>query len=121
LIKLKRAYDNYEESDGYRILVDRLWPRGVSKTKAMIDKWLKDVAPSNSLRKWFSHKESKWLEFKQKYFEELQNSEVLIQEIIGKQENYTVTLIYAAKDETHNNAVALKEYLEKVENKNKNY
>ncbi len=117
MIKLKRVYDIYEESDGYRMLVDRLWPRGVSKAKGKIDEWVKEVAPSNLLRKWFSHDESKWPEFKRLYFEELQTKEVLVHAIMEKQTGHTVTFVYAAKDETHNNAVALKEYIENIQSK----
>ncbi|MGV8907008.1 MAG: DUF488 domain-containing protein [Acetobacterium sp.] len=117
MIKLKRAYDIPEESDGFRMLVDRLWPRGVSKDKGKIDQWVKEVAPSDLLRKWYSHDESKWPEFKQRYFEELQTKEVLTYAITEKQSGRTVTFVYAAKDEAHNNAVALKEYIENIESK----
>ncbi|HZW49158.1 MAG TPA: DUF488 family protein [Bacillota bacterium] len=117
MIKLKRAYDFYEESDGYRILVDRLWPRETSKAKGKIDEWIKEIAPSDLLRKWYSHDESKWLEFKRLYFEELQTNEILVRSIIEKQAGHTVTFVYAAKDETHNNAVALKEFIENRESK----
>ena len=117
MIKLKRAYDISEESDGFRMLVDRLWPRGVSKDKGKIDEWVKDVAPSDLLRKWYSHDESKWSEFKQRYFQELQTKGILILAIIQKQSHHTVTFVYAAKDETHNNAVALREYIENIESK----
>lgn len=113
MIKIKRAYDTAEKNDGTRILVDRLWPRGVSKEKAKIDEWIKEIAPSDKLRKWFSHDESKWSEFKKKYFVELQSKEEFVLKIIEEQTNHTVTLIYAAKDEAHNNAVALKEFIEK--------
>jgi len=97
--------------DGFRILVDRLWPRGVSKEKAKINLWLKDIAPSDSLRKWFAHDTAKWAVFKQKYFLELKNKKALIGEI-KKRAKGDVTLLYAAKDEQHNNAQALKEYVE---------
>lgn len=114
MIKLKRVYDIYDENDGYRILIDRLWPRGISKVDVKIDEWSKEVAPSNQLRKWYSHDVAKWPEFKQLYFKELKNERALIQAIIEKQAGNTVTFIYAAKDETHNNAVALKEYIEDI-------
>ncbi|AAK42054.1 DUF488 domain-containing protein [Saccharolobus solfataricus] len=110
MIKLKRVYDPIERDDGIRILVDRLWPRGIGKDK--VDLWLKDIAPSDELRKWFSHDTSKWDEFKKKYFEELDANpkiSVLLQ-LIKKGEN--ITLLYASKS-PYNNAVALKEYLEK--------
>ena len=112
MIKLKRVYDVPDESDGFRMLVDRLWPRGVSKENGKIDEWVKEVAPSNLLRKWYSHDESKWSEFKQLYFEELKAKKLLILAIFEKQSRHTVTFVYSAKDETHNNAVALKEYIE---------
>ena len=112
MIKLKRIYDPYEENDGYRILVDRLWPRGISKDDAKIDEWIKDIAPSNQIRKWFSHDVSKWPEFKRLYFEELKTLNSLVNNLTKKQMYNTITFLYAAKDEEHNNAVALKEYLE---------
>lgn len=114
MIKTKRAYEPYDESDGYRILVDRLWPRGVTKAKAKIDEWVKELAPSDFLRKWYAHEQPKWPEFKRRYFEELQNEEILVRTIMDKQAEHTVTFIYAAKDELYNNAVALKEYIENV-------
>ena len=120
MIKLKRVYDDHEEDDGYRILVDRLWPRGMSKANGKIDMWVKEVAPSGLLRKWYSHDESKWPEFKRQYFEELRNSEALILDIIEKQKNSTVTFLYAAKDEKYNNAVALKEYIQIILKDTKN-
>ncbi len=118
MIKVKRAYDPVEKDDGVRALVDRLWPRGVAKDK--IDVWLKDVAPSDELRRWYNHDSSKWEEFKEKYFEELKRNpkvEVLVQ-LIKKDTN--VTLVYGTKS-PYNNAVALKEYLEKLlEGRNSN-
>lgn len=112
-IKIKRVYDSFDESDGFRILVDRLWPRGLSKNKAKIDMWLKDIAPSNELRKWFGHEQCKWVEFKNRYFVELNKKRELIELIADKMEKGIVTLIYGAKDERFNNAVVLKEYIEK--------
>jgi len=111
MIKVKRVYDSLEKDDGIRILVDRLWPRGVKKDQ--VDVWLKDIAPSDELRKWYNHDPNKWEEFKRKYFEELSRNpkvEILLQ-LIKKGNN--VTLLYASKS-PYNNAVALKEYLEKV-------
>jgi uncharacterized protein YeaO (DUF488 family) len=114
LIKLKRVYEEAERSDGFRILVDRLWPRGLSKEKARIDLWLKNVAPSNELRKWFAHQPEKWGGFKRRYFKELDDSKSELTKLIQKKaEEGVVTLLYAAKNEKYNNAVALKEYLEK--------
>jgi uncharacterized protein YeaO (DUF488 family) len=117
LLKIKRVYDAVDNSDGFRILVDRLWPRGLSKKKAKIELWLKDVAPSSELRKWFAHDSKKWTEFKRRYFKELADDKP---ELIGllrkKTKEGTVTLLYAAKNEEYNNAVALKEYLERLTN-----
>jgi uncharacterized protein YeaO (DUF488 family) len=116
LIKLKRVYEEADKNDGLRILVDRLWPRGLSKEKARIDLWLKDLAPSNELRKWFAHQPEKWAGFKRRYFKELDDSESELTELIQKKaEEDVVTLLYAAKNEEYNNAVALKEYLKKRE------
>lgn len=110
MIKIKRAYQPPEESDGFRILIDRLWPRGVSKEKVKLDLWLKDVAPSNELRKWFSHDPSKWQEFQEKYRAELKNKIQILAEIKDlEKDNGTLTLVYAAKDEEHNNAVVLRD------------
>ena len=111
-IKMKRVYDKDERTDGRRILVDRLWPRGIKKEDAKIDDWIKDIAPSDSLRKWFGHDPEKWKEFKKKYFDELKNKKELLKEIIDKSKT-NLTLIYAAKDSEHNNAAALKEYINK--------
>ena len=112
MIKIKRAYKPPEESDGFRILIDRLWPRGVSKEKAKLDLWLKDVAPSNELRKWFSHDPSKWQEFQEKYKAELKNKNQILNEIKDlEKDNKTLTLVYSAKDEEHNNAVVLKDVI----------
>ena len=118
-IRIERIYDNPNGNKGnnsFRILVDRLWPRGLSKDMARIDLWQKDIAPSNSLRKWFGHDEKKWDEFKRKYFKELdeKSSSEMIDEIIKMaKEHSSTTLLYGAKEERFNNAVALKEYLEK--------
>jgi uncharacterized protein YeaO (DUF488 family) len=113
-IKLKRAYEPPEKSDGLRVLVDRLWPRGVSKTAARIDLWLKETAPSDALRKWFGHDPSKWNEFRSRYVRELANSSEAVGQLKQFVSKGTVTLVYGAKDERHNNAVALKEYLESI-------
>ena len=109
MLEIKRVYQPSAKTDGYRILVDRLWPRGVSKEKAKIDLWLKDAAPSNALRKWFAHQPEKWPEFKKLYFRELDSRKSSLKPII--QHLNKVTLLYAAKNERFNNAVALKEYL----------
>ena len=112
MIKIKRVYDEPNESDGFRILVDRLWPRGLSRSKIKLDLWLKDIAPSDELRKWFSHDPKKWEEFKSRYFKELDEKKELVELIIEKASRGVVTLLYGAKDERFNNAVALKEYIE---------
>lgn len=112
MIRLKRVYELPEKTDGFRILVDRLWPRGVSKQKADLGIWYKDVAPSTELRKWFAHDPDKWPEFKRRYISELrENREALdrLKEIIRKEKN--VTFVYAARDTVHNEAVVLKEVL----------
>jgi uncharacterized protein YeaO (DUF488 family) len=111
LLRTKRIYDDSSEDDGFRILVDRLWPRGMSNEKAKVDLWLKDIAPSDELRKWFAHDEKKWDEFKHSYFEELAQKAKLVSLIMEKSRQGNVTLLYGAKNEGLNNAVALKEYL----------
>ena len=110
-IQLKRAYDAPLSSDGCRILVDRLWPRGVRKKEVRIDLWLKEAAPSAVLRKWFNHDPVKWNEFKKRYFAELDNQPSAITKLLRQTDRGAVTLIYGARDSEHNNAVALKEYL----------
>jgi len=112
-IQIKRAYQAAEKSDGYRILVDRLWPRGISKEKAGIDLWLKEVAPSTELRKWFGHDPERWLEFKSKYRTELKDHTDLVDQLKQAEADHkTITLVYAAKDESHNEAAVLKQALE---------
>ena len=112
MIKIKRVYEKPTEDDGYRILVDRLWPRGVAKNKAKIDLWLKQVSPSNELRKWFSHDAEKWDEFKKKYHSELKSEKISLQKIKQiEKENKIITLVYAAKDDRHNNAIVLADEL----------
>jgi uncharacterized protein YeaO (DUF488 family) len=112
LIKIKRVYESFSSQDGFRILVDRLWPRGLSKESAKIDLWSKEVAPSDTLRKWFSHDPKRWQEFKRRYQEELVEKKGPISEIKSmEKEKKKVTLLYAAKDTEHNNAVVLQEYM----------
>ncbi len=111
MVKTKRIYDPPAAGDGTRILVDRLWPRGLTKEDARIDEWLKEIAPSNELRKWFGHDPAKWKEFRSKYLEELRQQGPLLEELKGKARRGTVTLLFAAKDADHNNAVVLKELL----------
>lgn len=112
-ILIKRTYDAPERKDGFRILVDRLWPRGLKKEDSRIREWLKDIAPSDGLRKWFSHDPEKWQEFKRRYFKELIEKNDLIKQLKEKAKGQTITLLYSAKDLKYNNAVALKEYLER--------
>lgn len=111
MLKLKRAYEKPERSDGQRILVDRLWPRGVSKEKAKLHLWLKDVAPSAELREWFGHDPKKWAEFKKKYRAELKGKKELLMQIKKLAGEGTVTLVYGSKEERYNDAVALKSFL----------
>jgi len=115
LFKIKRVYDEPLEEDGFRILVDRLWPRGMSKEKAKLDLWMKDVAPSDKLRHWYSHDPEKWEEFKKKYNKELSAKDELLNEIILiEKEKGVVTFLFSARETDLNNAVALKEMLEKA-------
>jgi uncharacterized protein YeaO (DUF488 family) len=109
---IKRAYAAPAANDGLRVLVDRIWPRGLKKEEAKIDWWPKEIAPSTELRKWFSHDSEKWNEFENRYFKELDGRQELIGELLAKAGG-GLTLVFAAKDEEHNNAVALKHYLEK--------
>ena len=112
MVKLKRVYDQPEKADGKRVLVDRLWPRGLKKEDARLDLWLKDIAPSDDLRKWFSHDPSKWLEFRKRYRQELKDKPDIIKELKKAARQETITLLYAAKDADCNNAVVLKEMIE---------
>jgi uncharacterized protein YeaO (DUF488 family) len=113
MIKIKRAYQKPEKEDSCRILVDRLWPRGISKENAKLDLWLKDIAPSDELRKWFAHDLERWEKFQDKYKGELKDKAELLNHSSNiEMEKGTVTLIYAAKDEEHNNAVVLRDVLE---------
>lgn len=113
-IQLKRVYDKPAKADGRRILVDRIWPRGLRKKDAGIDEWFKEVAPSTGLRKWFGHDPSRWEEFKKRYFRELDNQREQVEELARKSKTRTVTLLFGAKDTERNNAVVLKEYLQKL-------
>lgn len=114
MIKIKRVYEVPSNEDGYRILVDRLWPRGIAKEKAEIDLWMKEVAPSDVLRKWFSHDPEKWTEFKKRYAEELAAKQELLSKLRQiEKEKRIVTFLYSAKETERNNAVALKAILEK--------
>ncbi len=112
MIRIKRIYNEVAEDDGCRILVDRLWPRGVKKEGARVDLWMKEIAPSDKVRKDFGHRPDKWDQFKRAYTKELDEKREPVQRIISIAEKETVTLLYAARDEQLNNAVVLREYLE---------
>ncbi len=111
-IKLKRAYEEADPGDGIRILVERLWPRGVTKAAAAIDHWFKDIAPSPELRKWFDHRLERWSEFQKRYREELTQNEQRVADLRALCSQHSVTFVFAARDTEHNGAVVLKKYLE---------
>jgi uncharacterized protein YeaO (DUF488 family) len=110
-IRIKRVYEEPEIEDGTRILVDRLWPRGLTKEKARVDLWLKDVAPSTELRKWFAHDPARWAEFRSRYLDELKRNKEPVSLLRQHAAKGTVTLVYGAKDQQHNEAVVLQELL----------
>jgi uncharacterized protein YeaO (DUF488 family) len=112
-VRMKRVYDTPSPDDGKRILIDRLWPRGLTKEKAKIDLWLKDIAPSAGLRTWFGHDPEKWPEFQKRYRKELETNEGTVALLREELQRGSVTLVFGAKDEAHNDAVVLKAYLEK--------
>lgn len=112
-INLKRAYEPPAASDGCRVLVDRIWPRGIARDDLQIDVWLKDLAPSADLRKWFGHDPQKWPEFKKRYARELEQRPDALEQLVERAKAGRVTLVFAARDTQHNNAAALKEYLER--------
>ena len=112
MITLKRAYDSVSRTDGKRFLVERLWPRGVSKAKLRVDAWLKEVGPTTELRRWFSHDPRKWSEFRRRYFRELDSRPEAWQPIVSAARHGRVTLVYSSHDTEHNNAVALQQYLQ---------
>lgn len=114
MIHIKRVYDPPEPKDGVRVLVDRVWPRGLSKERAQVNQWLRDIAPSDELRKWFSHDLTRWEEFRRRYRKELKGKGKGLRSLMEmERERGTVTLLFAAADREHNNAVALKEILKK--------
>ena len=115
MIAIKRAYDEPSDDDGIRVLVDRIWPRGVSKSRLHIDKWLRDVAPSNELRQFFGHDPARWREFRKRYVAELRRAEVapMLSELLAMAKREALTLVYSAKDTEHNQAVVLKELLDR--------
>lgn len=108
-IRIKRVYEQPDEQDGRRILVDRLWPRGLTKEKAKVDLWLKDIAPSTALRKWFGHDPEKWEAFKERYLAELKNNGEQVRILKQELDKGVVTLVYAAKDEKHNEAIVIQQ------------
>jgi uncharacterized protein YeaO (DUF488 family) len=112
MFKTKRAYEAPESADGFRVLVERLWPRGVSKSEAALDLWLKDVAPSPGLRKWFGHDPAKWGEFRRRYSSELRHHPEAVHLLEEKAAKGPVTLVYGSRDQEHNSAVALRDFLD---------
>ncbi|MCE7984442.1 MAG: DUF488 domain-containing protein [Caldilinea sp. CFX5] len=113
MIQVKRIYAPPAPEDGYRVLVERLWPRGITKEKAAVDQWLKAVAPSTALRQWFGHDPAKWATFRARYWAELRDNQDALAQLQALPAKGHVTFVYAAKDEQHNSAVALKEFLER--------
>ncbi|MCF8085347.1 MAG: DUF488 domain-containing protein [Desulfohalobiaceae bacterium] len=111
-IRTKRIYEPVSEEDGHRVLVDRVWPRGISKEKARIDSWLKELAPSKELRQWFGHDPDKWEEFRKRYFQELAKHREQLDRLAEMARNGPLTLVYSSRETRYNNAVALKSYLE---------
>jgi uncharacterized protein YeaO (DUF488 family) len=111
-IRLKRAYEKPASGDGLRVLVERLWPRGLTKERAAVDLWMKDVAPSPELRRWYSHDPAKWNEFQERYRAELRQNEDILDQLRARCRGKTVTFVYAARDESRNSALVLKDYLE---------
>lgn len=112
-IRLKRVYEGAEKNDGCRILVDRLWPRAVTRKRARIDYWARQAAPSDKLRNWYGHDPKKWGKFKNKYFRELDDNPIAVRELMDAICPETTTFVYGSKEREHNNAAALKEYVEK--------
>ncbi|KAA3620747.1 MAG: DUF488 domain-containing protein [Proteobacteria bacterium] len=116
-IRVKRVYDGASKDDGLRVLVDRIWPRGVTRDQAAVDLWLKEVAPSTALRRWFGHDPDKWVEFKRRYYEELGQRPESLTHLLESVRVGPVTLVYAARDRDHNQAVALRLYLESFQDR----
>jgi len=117
MIQIKRAYETADKKDGARFLVERLWPRGVKKENLHVEDWLKEVAPSTELRKWFQHDPAKWRAFRQRYFRELEGHPDAWEPILERSRRGPITLVYSSHDTEHNNAVALKEFLESKGNR----
>ena len=112
-LTIKRIYEPAAPKDGFRILIDRIWPRGLSKASASVDLWLKTLAPSTELRQWFGHDPEKWVQFRQRYFAELDGQAEAVDQVLKMAKRRRVTLLYGAKDTLHNNAIALMEYLDR--------
>jgi len=112
MIYLKRVYEEHSKKDGLRVLVERLWPRGLTKERAAVDLWLKDVSPSPELRKWFGHDPARWEQFRERYRRELRENKDAVRLLKQKTKEGTVTLVYAARDEEHNGALVLKRFLQ---------
>jgi uncharacterized protein YeaO (DUF488 family) len=112
MVKAKRVYDPASPDDGKRILVDRLWPRGIKKERAKIEEWLKDIAPSDELRKWFSHDPAKWPDFEKRYAAELKKKSDLVERLRAEAKKGTITLLFASKEAKYNNTAVLKELIE---------
>ncbi|WP_052254424.1 DUF488 domain-containing protein [Salinicoccus sp. YB14-2] len=112
MLKIKRVYDDISQQDGKRVLVDGVWPRGIKKENLEHDEWMKDIAPSTDLRKWFNHDADKWDEFKKRYKKELKDHKEDLKQLKEDSDGHNVTLLFAAKDEEHNQAVVIKEFIE---------
>ncbi len=110
-LRLKRVYEDARPEDGFRILVDRLWPRGLTKEHVRADLWLKTIAPSPTLRQWFAHDPEKWIRFQARYTKELSNNDEAVQQLITRCQHGNITLLYAAKDTAHNHALVIRDYL----------
>lgn len=116
-IALKRAYDQPEETDGYRVLVDRIWPRGVSKAEARIDIWEKEIAPTDALRKWFDHDPARWGEFRRRYLAELKPHREKLRDLAARAAREKITMVYGARDRERNQAVVLRQYLKMLKSR----
>lgn len=114
MVKIKRVYEDPDPGDGVRVLVDRIWPRGVSKERAAVERWEKDLAPSDELRRWFGHEPERWQEFRTRYLRELEEKRRLLEDVAALAGKQGITLLFAARDERHNNAVVLKELIERL-------
>ncbi len=112
MIQVKRIYEKSSKTDGYRVLVERLWPRGMSKERAKLDLWLKEISPSPQLRQWYAHDPEKWDEFRKRYWAELQQAPAAVEQLQQLLKQGVLTLVYAARDEQHNSTVVLKAFLE---------